>query len=383
MAKTSLSPLTKSPILVPECDASWPISDQFMGLEIEIENYSANEVRALLRSSPAFWEQKEDGSLRNGTELVLNQPLMGRQLTDAIRQFSNTVRTYTTGPRTSIHVHMNMRQDTDSLESLRNIVTLYFMYENAFFAIADDNRKWCSYCNHFEDQPPAPLIEILRDGSLRQVTDIIHQTNANHNRYYGLNLYALSAYGTLEFRHFPCVKDMGMLENWLRLLMELKLAANRMADEDQSPFEIFSDPRHLPRLQEYMPSFGGELRRLVPDEEAYRRLALAAMYRAGDTSRDEGYVSRQNPVFARFLNEKKVPENKGNVKTSKKSASGILSPQEIEVAHTLVERDGLTTNDAIEVVTRNRAMREMRQQQEEFTAAEPAAQKSHGCAGRT
>lgn len=302
MAKTRLTPLVKTPIIVQQPASNWPIPDQFVGLEIEFERFSQREVDTLIRQNPQYWELKTDGSLRNGIEAVLTQPTMGTGLTEAIDQFFSIVKTYEVSPRTSIHVHLNMRQESDTLESLRNIAVLYFMYEDAFFRISDESRKWCSYCNAFEDNPPDPLVALFRGQDLNDVIGIMLDTNTNAQRYYGLNLYALHRYGTLEFRHFPCVTDKERLLEWLRLLMELKKAATIMADRDLSVFDIFSDPTRIPELGVYMPEFGEKLRAIVSDEDAYDRLCRAATYRAGTKEGKFGYRDHHKQLF-RFFNK--------------------------------------------------------------------------------
>lgn len=303
MAKTRLTRLVKAPIIVQERDEGWPIPDQFVGVEIEFENFSRRQLTALEQETPCFWEIRDDGSLRNGAEAVLTQATMGRQLTAALDQFYNRITQFDTGPRTSIHVHLNMRQDYDSLESLRNLVILYFMYEDAFFRIADENRKWCSYCNPFEDNAPSPLLALFRAQSLDHLIDSINNTAHNTNRYYGLNLYSLARYGTLEFRHFPCVKQKELVVSWIRLLMELKKAATLMAERELSVFDVIPNEASCAKLLEYMPEFGARLRELCPDHDAYRRLGMVAAYRAG-TPTDYPRMGNKNKIFQKFLASK-------------------------------------------------------------------------------
>lgn len=305
MASNKLSGLLQStPIAIPEADDTWPIPTQFLGVEIEVEGHRNSQATALTRADGGFWTVKQDGSLRNGVEFVFSQPLMGKQLSTAISQFFSIVKDYSTSPRTSIHVHMNMRQDYDTMESLRNLVILYFMYEHAFFSLADENRKWCTYCSPFEDNMPTFLTSIFRGDTPKQVVDHIRRAN-NHDRYYGLNIAALARYGTVEFRHFPCVKEQDRLMNWLLLLMELKLAATRMAEEGVSPYDMFSKTQDIALLDGYMPRFGPVLRNIVSDDEALRRLSITAMYRAGDIpQRYDAVDATKNKMFGKFVSKK-------------------------------------------------------------------------------
>lgn len=292
--------INQQPILVPKSDSCWILPEQFLGLEIEIEDYKQVQVNKLLRTS-SHWSSVEDHSLRNGIELVFSQALMGKQLTDAINEFYDNVSTFSNGPRTSIHVHVNMRQEEDTPESLRNLVVLYYMYEDAFFSIAQEERKWCSYCNPFEDSPPDVLTAVIRGESLKEIRrQIVLAAEGRTNRYYGLNLLALARHGTVEFRHMPCVKERERVVEWIQIIMELKAAATAMAEAGTGPFDLFTDVNLLSRLIDFMPKFGHRFRELVPDAVAYRKLGLASMYRSGDVRQSFGAV-KGNATFNRYL----------------------------------------------------------------------------------
>jgi hypothetical protein len=287
------------PLVVPVSGGEWPLPSQYVGVELEVENCSPSQQQRLLDTSH-YWEIKEDHSLRDGVEFVLAQPLMGEQLSESLVQFSNSVTRYSVGPRTSTHVHLNMRQDTDTLESLRNLCLLYFMYEDAFFALSDRSRKWCSYCHPFEESPPEPLLAVLRGHNIDAVSASLSDSYQNSNRYYGLNLYALQRYGTIEFRHMPGTRDIDKLRVWIRLLMELKKAATALADEEVNLFEVFNSPDSMAAIETMMPEFGAALRRLVSDKEAFRKLGVTSMYATAISERvvaDYGVPNAENNVF--------------------------------------------------------------------------------------
>jgi hypothetical protein len=321
-------------MLIPQPGAEWPLAGQYIGVEIEIENYSNGQVRRLLAESP-FWENKEDHSLRSGTELVLAEPLMGTHLTQAINDFFRFVTSYTTGPRTSVHIHMNMRQDTDTMESLHNLCALYYIYEDAFFRLSDPQRKWCSYCHPFEDSPPEPLVAVLRSESIETVSRLLNDTSSNASRYYGLNLYALMRYGTIEFRHMPGLSDMGRLIRWIHLLMELKKAATELAERDVSVLSMYNSPEDMAVIESLMPTFGSQLRSIVPDRQAYRRLGMIACYGGADSDALRGWET--NNLLATFIGKARAkrPEVKppapkvARPKTTTVRASAIPRPEVI------------------------------------------------------
>jgi hypothetical protein len=273
MSKTSLRRMFDKPALhVFQPDNFWPMPDQFIGVEIELEGQSKKDILVHNNNGAPFWVQHQDGSLRNGVEFVLSQPMMGSTLKEAIHYFFRTFKTYDDNPRTSIHVHINMLQDDESLEGLRNFLVLYYAFEDPFFQIADEARKWNGYCNPFEDDPPDILQAIMRHDDPKEVTRYMRDGGNGGGRYYGLNLLALGRFGTLEFRHLPLVRDEQRLFDWIMLIMELKKAANRMADEALTPAQVFSSPFEFKKLPEYMPQFGEILLRYIDPQIAYIRM---------------------------------------------------------------------------------------------------------------
>lgn len=300
------SVIRQAAFISPISDEFWPIPDQYIGVEIELEGQSKKEVQAHRDRGSPFWAEHEDGSLRNGIEYTLNQAMMGSGLRDAINYFFDNFTKFTASPRTSIHVHMNMRQDNETVEGLRNMVVLYYMYEDAFFQIADENRKWSSYCNAFEDTPPE-LLEAVVDQtlSIERLEEALHRSaRTNVNRYYGLNLNALAKFGTLEFRHFPLVDNRERLVDWLKLLMELKQAANTMADAGLCPWDVFQTPDEVVKIAEYMPQFGNTLLGHVDAGRAFTRMVNVRNL-AVKKVRREGYELKVNKCWLRFLDNQK------------------------------------------------------------------------------
>jgi hypothetical protein len=303
MGKTSLKALVNKPALMTHKeDSFWPIPDQFMGVEIEIEGYDADDLTRHIVNGEPYWAQHRDGSLRgrNAVELVLNQPMMGNNLKEAIHYYFRTFKTVTPSPRTSIHIHVNMLQDEESLEGLKNMVILYYMYEDAFFAIADENRKWNGYCNPFSDQPPDILKALMQHEDINTVARVLRNSaEVNQNRYYGLNINALQRYGTLEFRHLPLITDESKLLDWMKMIMELKLAGSRMADEGVTPGQVFLCPDDLIKLQSYMPTYGKTLLQYVDQGTAFARMGNVTALRIRQHRRNKSVEG--NGAWGRFL----------------------------------------------------------------------------------
>lgn len=308
MSKTSLNQLIgKHSLSHHVASEQWPIPDQFVGLEIEIENPDGYEMRAHQDKGSPYWDTHQDGSLRNGIEYVLREPQMGSQLSEAISYWFRNFKNYTAGPRTSIHVHLNMRQDSDTMDALKNLLVLYYMYEEAFFRIADFNRKWCAYCNPFEDNPPQILVDVLRYDEKKVLPKTfamqLHQSaGRNQNRYYGLNINALHRFGTLEFRHFPLVYQEEKLVDWISLIMEFKLAARRLADEGLKIHDFIQSPDDVFKLRDYLPRVWEIVNGYVDSQKAYVRM-INVNGLTLDITQQLGDTMGGNHAWKRFLNE--------------------------------------------------------------------------------
>lgn len=309
VGRSSLNKLIGKPALLKhESSDQWPIQDQFVGIEIELENLSYAQQRLHEQEGMPYWEAHGDGSLRNGIEYVLRDPLLGSQLSNAISYFFQRFTEYADGPRTSIHVHLNMRQDEDTFEGLKNLLVLYYMYEDAFFKLADVNRKWCAYCNPFEDNPPDILTAVLRLDPEKAQKELFGHLNVsaaiNTNRYYGLNINALQRFGTIEFRHFPLVREEVRLVEWIKLTMELKLAGRKLAEEGKQVSDLITCEQDMPKLREYFPNFWDILTKYVDNKTAFIRMSNVLGLTL-PTERATGRGLGTNKAWEKYASEQK------------------------------------------------------------------------------
>jgi hypothetical protein len=335
MSKTSLRRMFDKPALhVFQPDDFWPAPAQFIGVEIELEGQSPKEIRVHNENGQPYWAQHQDGSLRGGIEFVLNQPMMGTTLKEAVHYWFRTFKTYNDSPRTSIHVHINMLQDEESMEGLRNMLVLYYMFEDVFFSIADENRKWNGYCNPFEDDPPEILQAFMRSDDPRDIARYWAREERGGDRYYGLNLLALGRFGTLEFRHLPLLREEERLFDWIKMIMELKLAANKMADDNDTPLTVFKTPDDLAKLTQYMPRFGEVLLRYIEPNAAFIRMCNVDSLRLPKVTEDS-YHMKDNKAWALFVTAqaeagRKAGEKKPRKVSSKKVPEPVQGPAGME-----------------------------------------------------
>lgn len=228
---TSLSTLYKRKVLkgVKE-DSRWPLPHEYMGIEIEVEDCDdlPDEDNLLWQ----YWNVVSDGSLRNGREFVFSGPHAGVSLYEAIRSFFAAKLQYNHSPRTSTHIHINA-SDGMTVENLRVLIAMMYLIEPAVFRWADEDRKWCSYCQPLTDMGPERFATIItEDSDIAQLTAAISPSN-HHDRYYGLNIKSFGKHGTVEYRYFPCATSEETLTQWVRFVMMTKKAACAFSSVDE------------------------------------------------------------------------------------------------------------------------------------------------------
>lgn len=200
-----------------------PLYPHLLGVELELEDSNVTST-----AMPAGWDFHEDGSLRNGAELVLRNPLNGNALLTAIAHFYNKRYTYTAGPRTSTHIHVNMSEDNVGLA--RRMFVLTYMVEDALFAAVEEKRKYAGYCMALSEMNPQRIRDFLTTDDRRTFRDTL--MGRNTEKYYGFNINSIHKHGTVEFRYFTGGPRKPDLLDWIAFVNELKTAAiNTQMDE--------------------------------------------------------------------------------------------------------------------------------------------------------
>ncbi len=215
--------LGKGRMAVPTRDDQWPLPEAYIGVEIEVEQCSIVNPIGL---KAAGWKWKTDGSLRNqGMEFIFASPCSGGQITEAVDMFFSTTPhrpvEYVTNPRAGVHIHINFLDDAD-LGDVRKLIALMYAFEPGVFEWVDQNRKWCGYCSPINELPESTLRTLMTSNSASAVASVIQD---QQSRYYGLNLAALSKFGTIEFRYFPATQSKAQLTSWIKFVMLAKKAA--------------------------------------------------------------------------------------------------------------------------------------------------------------
>lgn len=208
------------PPLLRRKDDSLIDSETLLGVEIEVEG--CKKKLPTRDKDAAYWEMKEDHSLRNnGMEFAFKEPLFGTDAVNAIRYLFEKAKEYgfQISDRTGIHVHVDMRGM--ELDKFQNFCILYALTEPALYRWIGDGRDRNIHC----------LPWYAADGDLDTIAAVLREPNMGPtyirqiNRYAGLNLNSLATFGTAEFRQLKTTFDYGRMMDWLNIILSIRKAA--------------------------------------------------------------------------------------------------------------------------------------------------------------
>lgn len=229
------------------------LPDTLMGVEVEVDSDQA--FRSVFPSvDSSVWVRHHDGSLNNGFEFTLARPMAGNELGHAIHHLfappAEFYRTFTG----STHIHMDMLEEEVTLDVLRTLVLLVYVLEPMLFQAGDLSREWCGYSNSLKAAQPMLLSVLFSDS----VADSFLQTYSRGSRlgrYYGLNLAALTDYGSLEFRYFPTATTAEELVGWVNMVQAFKKAALEIGTPANLAAIISNEESYQNMLTEYFGAF--------------------------------------------------------------------------------------------------------------------------------
>jgi hypothetical protein len=200
----------------------------------------------------------QDGSLRNkhapkghGHEFI-SFPLVKEDLFYAFDSLHQQLKYYEGedpfSARTSTHVHVNVLHL--SLEQVKQLLLLYALFEEFFFAMVNPDRRDNIHC--------VPLTDTTLPARYHKP---LHYLIDEWHKYTAFNMIPVRKYGSIEFRHLHGTNDGKLFREWINTLENLwKLAQteplyrNTLVSEDKL-FEwfdsIFVDS---PRIKALRPS---------------------------------------------------------------------------------------------------------------------------------
>jgi hypothetical protein len=178
------------------------------------------------------FEATDDGSLRNNGVEFISIPLPKEYLLQCFHDLHATIEYYNReeafSSRTSTHVHINCRSLEP--EQVKNLILLYALYENFFFALCEQGRRDNIHC--------VPLSETFLPNYYSKELGFLVE---KWHKYTALNILPLMKLGTVEFRHLQGTGDTVLFGEWLTALDNLWT----LCQTDKVSPETLTDERSL------------------------------------------------------------------------------------------------------------------------------------------
>lgn len=216
------------------------------GIEVEVENIQ------VAKATGSYWHIVNDGSLRNRGYEYVSKPLKMKRVELALKELDAILPpTRDFSGRTSVHVHMNVRDIT--FEDLKSILLLYIVFERSIYRWIGHGRDKNIFC--------LPLYDTGYLNSLDTFLVSPHTAANNWNKYTGLNLAPLSQKGTIEFRHMYGNLNIPLLMSWVNLLGSFKKYATNTTYEDvvRKVLELNTNSEYITFLNEVFGQYGDVL----------------------------------------------------------------------------------------------------------------------------
>lgn len=255
-----------------------------VGIEIEVEG------DGLYKGKMVYWKAIRDGSLRgkDNAEYVLSAPVKRKDVTKVLQYFRKTMIKNLcvldlSSQRTSVHVHINV-QDIDFTQII-NYFCLYSIFEDALVKWCGANREGNLFCLRLKDA--SYLIDhvanIVATGSW-------YGFGSNDIRYASINMAAIHKYGSMEFRAMRGTVDIGIINTWVCMLLQLKDKAC-LFNNAKSIIEQLSHGGELAFLEDIMGRYAKKI--MFPGialsiRDGFRRIQEIAYI---------PIVNRANPLF--------------------------------------------------------------------------------------
>lgn len=225
-------------------------NDTYVGLEFEVEGFrdSSSNYNHL-----TYLKCVGDSSLRNfGMELIFRSPFNGNNIIQAVEEYINVCNELAVefSKRTSIHVHLDMREATT--DDITRLVATYLIIERILYKFIGNMRDASIFC--------IPCYKA--SGDIKDIVDILDGPSTasdfinTRNKYAGMFLGPLSTQGSVEFRHMEGNMDFNRIITWINILLSIKKFA---MSTDKSPREILIEAKRGDARSFLIQVFGGGL----------------------------------------------------------------------------------------------------------------------------
>lgn len=211
-----------------------------IGIEIECESQTSRLPQKdggpngvfMPELIPEMWQYHHDGSLRgyDNAEYVLKKPLKFEEVPGAVNalwdMFKKAGAVLADSNRTSVHIHLNAHRF--HLNRLCAFAALYFSVEEILTEWCGDHRVGNLFCLRGKDAPAivSKLKAFIQEDCRNPINEGLH--------YGGLNIHALTKFGSIEVRALRGCTDPETILTWVSILERIyKLSGD------------FPDPRNI------------------------------------------------------------------------------------------------------------------------------------------
>lgn len=190
------------------------VVDEEIGIEIEMEG------RNLLRGNSGAWNYHEDNSLRGeSAEYVLRNPVSRSRVQEVLQQLQKALHKagseLNPSDRCGVHIHMNCQKLT--VKQVFCFAILYLIFEDLLVRWCGSDREGNLFCMRSKDAEGL-ITALATAASKNSLLDLQYDSY----RYASINLFALSKYGSVEFRSMRTTKEFEPIATWAELLIKVK-----------------------------------------------------------------------------------------------------------------------------------------------------------------
>lgn len=206
-----------------------------VGIEIEVEGNkfpkppgSHGTLTPVEMPDHEGWSYVHDGSLRgqDNAEYVLTKPIKFQQVPEAITKLWEQFKAYGSkldeSNRTSVHVHLNAQQF--HLNRVAAFCGLYFSVEEILTEWCGDHRVGNLFCLRAKDAPAivSKLKAFIQEEGKGGLSEGLH--------YGGLNIHALTKFGSIEIRALRGCTDPQTIIDWVSILERIYRLSGEYTD---------------------------------------------------------------------------------------------------------------------------------------------------------
>lgn len=233
-----------------------------VGIEVEMEGDN------LKHEGFGYWKAERDDSLkgRDTAEYVLRKPIPFSKAKNALQELTKALKGSTLEPsvRAGVHVHINVQDMT--LVQVANLTTLYLVLEDLLLEVCGEGRQSNLFCLKGCE---AELL-VKNAASFFRTKEMGYVAN-DDIRYSGINLAAISKFGSVEFRALRTPDNLIDILPWIKTLQNLALYAK---ERYATPIEILDtysefDPERF--IREMVPEYADQLLAVVGWEKRLKR----------------------------------------------------------------------------------------------------------------